>query len=162
MQNGKLDVIIIAWPFEEPGIRTQGFYTEPLLVTNSHPWAKRRRVPADLLASETVLLPHAGHCLRRHVLEQCPEISQSDTGEIQGNSLETIRQMVHSGLGIASFPCSAVTKKFQGKFLKAIYSPTLYQNDMLDLHGVKGLLAQKPSKPFAKLSNLLRFPNWNQ
>lgn len=122
LKNGKLDVIIIALPFDEPGITTKALYTEPfkLVVPISHPWAKKTRVAAAQLASETVLLPHAGHCFRRHVLEQCPEISRADSGGIQGNSLETIRQMVNSGLGIAVLPCSAATRKYQSNRLKTL------------------------------------------
>ena len=72
------------------------------------------------LASEKVLLPHAGHCFRQQVLDTCPELSRSDTDGWQGNSLETIRQMVASGLGITVLPCSAVTSKHENKRLVAI------------------------------------------
>ena len=37
-----------------------------------------------------------------------------------GNSLETIRQMVASGLGITVMPCSAVTAKHQSKRLAVL------------------------------------------
>lgn len=122
LKDGKLDMLIIALPFDEPGIMVKKLYTEPfkLILPISHAWAKRARITVTQLASETVLLPHAGHCFRRHVLEQCPEISQSDSGGIQGNSLETIRQMVASGLGIAVLPSSAVRRKYQSKHLKTV------------------------------------------
>jgi len=47
----------------------------------------------------------------------CPELSRSDGEGLQGNSLETIRQMVASGLGITVLPCSALTKKHKNKRL---------------------------------------------
>jgi LysR family hydrogen peroxide-inducible transcriptional activator len=53
-------------------------------------------------------------------LEACPELSRSDTEGWQGNSLETIRQMVVSGFGITVMPCSALTSKYQNKRLIAI------------------------------------------
>jgi LysR family hydrogen peroxide-inducible transcriptional activator len=39
---------------------------------------------------------------------------------VQGNSLETIRQMVASGLGITVLPCSALTAKHQHKRLATV------------------------------------------
>ncbi len=65
-------------------------------------------------------MPHAGHCFRQQVLETCPELSRSDAEGWQGNSLETIRQMVVSGFGITVMPCSALTVKYQHKRLIAI------------------------------------------
>ncbi len=122
LKSGKLDAIILALPFDEPGILTQPLYAEPfkVVVPVTHPWAKKSRIDAGQLGNEKVLLPHAGHCFRRQVLEACPEVSRSDTEGIQGNSLETIRQMVASGLGITVLPCSALTPKHQNKRLVAV------------------------------------------
>ncbi|HKW85580.1 MAG TPA: LysR substrate-binding domain-containing protein [Nitrospiraceae bacterium] len=122
LKSGKLDAVILALPFDEPGIVTQPLYAEPfkVVVPVTHPWAKKSRIDAGQLGKEKVLLPHAGHCFRRQVLEACPEVSRSDTEGIQGNSLETIRQMVASGLGITVLPCSALTPKHQTKRLVAV------------------------------------------
>ncbi len=122
LKSGKLDVLVLALPFEEPGILTQALYAEPfkVVVPVTHPWAKKSRIDVAQLGAEQVLLPHAGHCFRRQVLEACPEVSRSDTEGIQGNSLETIRQMVASGLGITVLPCSALTQKHQNKRLVTV------------------------------------------
>jgi LysR family hydrogen peroxide-inducible transcriptional activator len=104
------------------GIVTRPLYDEPFkaVVPVTHPWAKRNRIDAEKLSREQVLLPHAGHCFRQQVLDRCPELSRSDTEGIQGNSLETIRQMVVSGLGITVMPSSAVTAKHQNKRLAVV------------------------------------------
>jgi LysR family hydrogen peroxide-inducible transcriptional activator len=122
LKNGKLDVIMIALPFEEPGILTSALYDEPFqaVVPVGHPWQKRKLLDPRQLDVEKVLLPHAGHCFRQQVLDACPELSRSDAGGWQGNSLDTIRQMVVSGLGITVLPCSALTPKYQNKRLIAI------------------------------------------
>ena len=127
-------------------------------MTKSHPWPKKARVAADLLASETVLLPHAGHCFRRQVLEQCPEISQSDAGEIQGNSLETIRKMVSSGLGIAILPGSAVTSRFQGKFLKALAFAEPIPEQQIGLAWRKGFTRPGALQVICKSIKFLKIP----
>ncbi|MFO0698445.1 MAG: LysR substrate-binding domain-containing protein [Nitrospira sp.] len=122
LKSGKLDVIMIALPFEEAGILTTALYDEPFhaLVPAGHPWQKKKLLDSRQLGSEKVLLPHAGHCFRQQVLEACPELSRSDAEGWQGNSLETIRQMVVSGFGITVMPCSALTTKYQNKRLIAI------------------------------------------
>jgi LysR family hydrogen peroxide-inducible transcriptional activator len=122
LKNGKLDVIMIALPFEEPAIVTQALYDEPfkVLVPTGHPWQKKKLIDSRLLSSEKVLLPHAGHCFRQQVLDSCPELSRSDAEVWQGNSLETIRQMVASGLGITVMPSSALTPKYDSARLVAI------------------------------------------
>lgn len=122
LKSGKLDVIMIALPLEEPGILTIPLYDEPFqaVVPAGHPWQKKKVLDSRHLGAEKVLLPHAGHCFRQQVLDACPELSRSDTEGWQGNSLETIRQMVVSGLGITVMPCSALTPKYRNKRLIAI------------------------------------------
>ena len=122
LKSGKLDVIMVALPFEEPGILTTALYDEPFQVVApvGHPWQKKKSLDSRQLGTEKVLLPHAGHCFRQQVLEACPELSRSDAEGWQGNSLETIRQMVVSGFGITVMPCSALTVKYQHKRLIAI------------------------------------------
>lgn len=122
LKSGKLDVIMIALPFDEPGILTRALYDEPFktVVPVNHPWAKKSRIDSRALAGQQVLLPHAGHCFRQQVLDSCPELSRSDNEGIQGNSLETIRQMVASGLGITVLPCSALTAKHHNKRLAVV------------------------------------------
>ena len=122
LKHGKLDAIILALPFDEPGIVTQPLYEEEfrLVVPITHPWVKRKAVDSRALGGEKVILPHAGHCFRLQVLEACPELSRSDMEGMQGNSLETIRHMVASGLGITVLPSSALTPKYNNKRLIAL------------------------------------------
>jgi LysR family transcriptional regulator, hydrogen peroxide-inducible genes activator len=122
LKNGKLDVIMVALPFEESGILTQALYDEPFkaVVPVGHRWQHKKQIDARELDGEKVLLLHAGHCFRQQVLHSCPELSRSDAKGLQGNSLETIRQMVASGLGITVLPCSALTTKHANKRLIAI------------------------------------------
>ena len=67
-----------------------------------------------LFRSETMLLLGNGHCFRDQVLEVCPEMSRFATGSdgiartFEGSSLETIRHMVASGIGITVLPRASV------------------------------------------------------
>ncbi len=115
LKQGELDVIFIALPFEEQGIVTQPLYEEPFIVLlpSSHPLTSRKTISSRMLEDENVLLLGQGHCFRDHVLEACPACIPKPGLEggfahtIEGSSLETIRHMVVSGLGITVLPCTA-------------------------------------------------------
>jgi LysR family hydrogen peroxide-inducible transcriptional activator len=120
--NGRLDVIIIALPFGGPGIATQALYDEDfsVVVPKDHPWVKKKQIKTAELPSEKVLLLSSGHCFSNQVREACSEHSSS-VGEIQqGNSLETIRNMVASGLGITVLPVTANSEKYRSKLTREI------------------------------------------
>lgn len=115
LKNGELDVIVIALPYEEQGIVTLPLYKEPfvVLMPAAHPLTQRKTIKSEHLEDETVLLLGAGHCFREHVLEACPACVPRPGKEgdlphtVEGGSLETIRHMVVSGLGVTVLPCSA-------------------------------------------------------
>jgi LysR family hydrogen peroxide-inducible transcriptional activator len=107
LKSGEVDVILIALPFVESGIETRALYDEPFFVAvpKGHPWEERKRITADELTRESLLLLGEGHCLRDQVLEFC---NAPRTRAIEGGSLETIRQMVASGVGVTVLPATAI------------------------------------------------------
>jgi LysR family hydrogen peroxide-inducible transcriptional activator len=114
LKRGKLDLIIISLPFSEPGVVTQALYDEPfqLALPADHPWAARTRIDPETLGDETVLLLGAGHCFRDQVLQVCPQLAASQNAggmqqTLEGSSLETIRYMVASGVGMTILPSTA-------------------------------------------------------
>lgn len=120
LRNGKLDAIFIALPFDDAGIATRALYDEAfeVVVSNQHRWATRRSIKPPELASEKVLLLDSGHCFSNQVAEACPDLSRRDTQH--GTSLETIRNMVASGLGITVLPASANSARYRSRLLKVI------------------------------------------
>lgn len=121
LRNGLIDVAIIALPFALPGVETAALYDEPFVVAvpAQHAWAGRTSVQPEELSGEKVLLLNSGHCFSNQVVEACPKLSR--TGEVQqGNSLETIRNMVSSGLGITVLPASATNQRYQSALLTTI------------------------------------------
>ncbi|HQR50711.1 MAG TPA: hydrogen peroxide-inducible genes activator [Methylophilaceae bacterium] len=114
LKQGKLDVAILSLPFEEPGMVVQPLYDEPFQVAMpaNHPWQQREAIPPADLGQEPVLLLGAGNCFRDQVLQVCPNLSRSATASgmqqtLEGSSLETIRYMVASGVGMTILPCTA-------------------------------------------------------
>lgn len=114
LKQGEVDVILVAQPFSEPGVVTRAVYDEPFLVAlpQGHPLEKKKHISSDELAKESLLLLGAGHCFRDQVLELCSSARRSNRGALaktlEGGSLETIRQMVASGVGVTVLPSTSV------------------------------------------------------
>jgi LysR family hydrogen peroxide-inducible transcriptional activator len=119
LKNGEIDIAIMALPLPESGLTLQPVYDEEFVVAvpKTHPWAKRKAIASEDLKRETMLLLGTGHCFRDQVLEVCPELSRFSTSAegmqktFEGSSLETIRHMVASGLGITVLPRTSVPEK---------------------------------------------------
>ena len=120
LKNGDIDLILLSEPFAEPGIVTQAVYDEPFRVVMpaNHAWAKQSRIAAADLCGETLLLLSSGNCFRDQVLQTCAgakstksAISAGLQQSLEGSSLETIRQMVASGVGITVLPSTAAESR---------------------------------------------------
>jgi LysR family hydrogen peroxide-inducible transcriptional activator len=121
LKNGVIDAAIIALPFDVAGLQYKALYDEEfdVVVPVTHHWAKRKHINPSELSDEKVLLLNSGHCFSNQVTQACPELSRK--GEVlQGNSLETIRNMVASNLGITVLPCSATAVRYHNPLLKVI------------------------------------------
>ena len=121
LRSNELDCAIMAEPFPDTGLAVAPLYDEPFMaaVPVNHPLARRKTVSAEELKNETMLLLGTGHCFRDHVLEVCPEYARfsSDAEGIrksfEGSSLETIKYMVASGMGVTVVPQLSVPKDRQ-------------------------------------------------
>lgn len=116
LRNGEIDVGIMALPLPETGMMVQPVYDEAFAVAvpRHHPWAQRQDVASTALKEETMLLLGTGHCFRDQVLEVCPEMARYSAASegmqktFEGSSLDTIRHMVASGLGVTVLPMSSI------------------------------------------------------
>jgi LysR family hydrogen peroxide-inducible transcriptional activator len=122
LRTGELDCAIMAEPFPDTGLAVAPLYDEPFMaaVPTGHALARRKSISAEELKQETMLLLGTGHCFRDHVLEVCPEYARfagSDAEGIrksfEGSSLETIKYMVASGMGVTVVPQLSVPKELQ-------------------------------------------------
>src|SRR5260221_8530747 len=123
LREGELDVVIIALPFSVPGVRTEAVYEEPfsVVVPEGHRWGTRKTVKAGELAEENLLVLNAGPCIRDQALEACPGQSNTALPEGRsGSSLETIRNMVASGLGVSVLRSSALTARYASRMLRLV------------------------------------------
>lgn len=115
LKQGQLDVILISPPYNEPGILVLPLYEEPfvVLLPSAHPLCSHNVITRQQLADDTLLLLGSGNCFREQVIKACPDCMVGDNGEnsmqstVEGSSLETIRHMVVSGMGVTVLPCTA-------------------------------------------------------
>jgi LysR family hydrogen peroxide-inducible transcriptional activator len=121
LKSGAIDAAVVALPFDVSGIKTMPLYDEEyiVMVPTAHHWASRQFIHAHELIDENVLLLNSGHCYSHQVLQACPDLSRK--GQVlQGNSLETIRNMVASNLGITVLPCSAATERYMNPHVDSL------------------------------------------
>jgi len=112
LRASEIDVAVLAEPFPDAGLAVAALYDEPfqIAVPKKHPLARRKRLSAEELKSETLLLLGTGHCFRDHVLEVCPEYASFSSNSegirksFEGSSLETIKYMVAAGMGVTVVP----------------------------------------------------------
>ncbi|MFL6660761.1 MAG: LysR substrate-binding domain-containing protein [Rhizobacter sp.] len=112
LRTGELDCAVMAEPFPDTGLAVAPLYDEPFMVAvpRLHPLAQREAIRAEELKEEKMLLLGTGHCFRDHVLEVCPEYARFATDAegmrktFEGSSLETIKYMVASGMGLTVVP----------------------------------------------------------
>ena len=122
LKTGRIDAAIIALPFAPSGVVTEFLYEEPfqVVVPQQHKWAKRKSIQPGELSGEHTILLNVGHCFRDQVLDACPELNRSDAPITRTNSLETVRNMVASGLGVSVLPRDALTPKYHSRLVVAV------------------------------------------
>ena len=124
LKQGEVDAILVALPFAEPGVALRPLYDEPFLVALplGHALEKKKHISAEELARESLLLLGAGHCFRDQVLDLCSTVHRGNRASLartlEGGSLETIRQMVASGVGVTVLPSTAVQAGEGGELIR--------------------------------------------
>jgi LysR family hydrogen peroxide-inducible transcriptional activator len=102
----KIDIAVMALPFELHGLKYMQFADEPFLVAlpKNHKLAKNDYITIEQIPEDELMLLMEGHCLREHALSACnlPLTQQNNT--VQGTSLYTLIEMVASGMGITLIP----------------------------------------------------------
>jgi LysR family hydrogen peroxide-inducible transcriptional activator len=116
LRSGAIDAAIMSLPYSDPILTARALYDEPFVVVvpAEHKLAKRKRVAAAALADETLLLLGARNCFREQVIEFCPGCADLGRGAegglqktLEGSSIDTICQMVATGVGVTVLPGTA-------------------------------------------------------
>ncbi|WP_371156773.1 hydrogen peroxide-inducible genes activator [Jannaschia sp. 2305UL9-9] len=104
--DGALDLLFFPLPVSEPGLRIAPLFHEPLLVVmpTDHRLSDRSVVDRSDLRGETVMTLETGHRLHDTVADLVAETGAHLSLDYEGTSLDTLRQMVATGLGLSILP----------------------------------------------------------
>lgn len=106
LDQGRLDALVLPWLDDMTEFDAYDLFDEPfvLAVNKKHPLAKKKRVKLADLKGCHVLTLEDGHCLRDQALGYCFSAGADEDKRFQATSLETLRYMVASGIGITLLP----------------------------------------------------------
>ncbi len=106
LASGDFDLILTALPVEEPRLTVVPLFREPLklVLPADHPLAKRSRIDRRDLVGESVLTIESHHHFHRQIADLCDRLGAHVRRDYEGTSLDTLRQMVVMGMGVAFLP----------------------------------------------------------
>jgi LysR family hydrogen peroxide-inducible transcriptional activator len=104
--QGEYDLILTPLPVEQIGLSLAPLFHEPvrLVMSTDHRLAGKKRISRRDLAGESVLTIEEHHHFHRQIQELCGRLSAHILRDYEGTSLDTLRQMVVMGMGIAFLP----------------------------------------------------------
>lgn len=110
LRDGQLDAALLALPIHDDSLHAQFLFEEPFLlaVPADHPLAQRKVLDTDDLNHASLLLLEDGHCLRDQALDVCRLSGAREEADFRATSLETLRQMVATGVGVTLLPTLSV------------------------------------------------------
>ena len=145
LARGALDVVMLALPIPESEIETFRLFDDPfvLAVPASDPRPENRRVRAQDIDQQSLILLEEGHCLRDQALAYCTSARRDaslDTTSLDATSLDatsfdatslgatslgatslaTVMQMVANGYGITLLPRVAVDVEVRDERVKLL------------------------------------------
>ncbi len=104
--NGDYDLVLSPLSSKSSQVIVQPLFTEPLkfVMPYDHPLAGHDLVHPSQLSGEKVLTLEDRHHFHYQVHEICLQIGASLQRDYEGTSLDTLRQMVVMGMGVAFLP----------------------------------------------------------
>jgi LysR family hydrogen peroxide-inducible transcriptional activator len=112
LASHRLDAALMALPVPDGRLETLALFDEPFWFAEP----KGRKPAAANIMTENelhgqrLLLLTEGHCLRDQALAICRTTDREDEGDFRATSLETILQMVATGLGSTLLPAMACSE----------------------------------------------------
>jgi LysR family hydrogen peroxide-inducible transcriptional activator len=103
---GEYDLILTPLPIDQTGLTVDPLFLEPLMlvIPAEHRLAKKKRIGRADLEGESVLTIEEHHHLHKQIQQLCTRLKARILRDYEGTSLDTLRQMVVMGMGIAFLP----------------------------------------------------------
>ncbi|MCH2169971.1 hydrogen peroxide-inducible genes activator [Myxococcota bacterium] len=104
--SGDHDLILTPLPVDQPDLTVVPLFNEPvrLVMSSDHRLAEKSRIVRKDLAGERVLTIEEHHHFHQQTQELCARLGAHLLRDYEGTSLDTLRQMVVMGMGVAFLP----------------------------------------------------------
>ena len=104
--NGQHDLILTTLPIMSSELIVAPLFREPikLALARDHRLAARLTINREDLLGEPVLTISEHHLFHRQITELCEQVGAHVLRDYEGTSLDTLRQMVVMGMGVAFLP----------------------------------------------------------
>ncbi len=128
LYKGTIDISILSTPIEEAGLREINLYQEAFLVYCNDPeqFSTNKHIHQKDLTPENLLLLEEGHCFRNQVLNICKQQKEDNKHAFvfESGSIQTIKNLVKSGLGYSLVPQLSVIDPSEDRYTKPFAAPT--------------------------------------
>ncbi len=107
LAHGDLDIILMAdAPASDPTLTIRALFREPLWMAMplDHRLAGRSVIQPGDLAGEQLIMLELGDGLRLPAMELCRAVGGMEHPDFRATSLDSLRQMVATGLGVTLLP----------------------------------------------------------
>lgn len=106
LEDGSLDLLFFPLPVNRSELETRPLFEEPIhvVVPADHRLAAETRIDPEMLKGETILSLEPGHRLYELVRMISDEYGVELSHDYEGTSLDTLRQMVATGMGVSLMP----------------------------------------------------------
>lgn len=104
--QGEFDLILSPLPMASSELSVDPLFVEPLkfVVPSDHVLASKERIQPQDISGQNVLTLEEHHHFHRQVQQICDQLNANVQRDFEGTSLDTLRQMVVMGLGVAFLP----------------------------------------------------------
>tara|TARA_B100001029_G_C15041943_1_gene444289 strand:- start:559 stop:1461 length:903 start_codon:yes stop_codon:yes gene_type:complete len=111
LQEGDLDMAILALPYDLQGLISFKFWEEDffLISNKKNKNAEKKEIKASQLDQSKLMLLDEGHCLKDHILDAC-NLDSSSKYSLKASSLLTLIQLVKGEMGTTLVPQMALNE----------------------------------------------------
>jgi len=156
LEDGGYDFIITPLPVKGEDLHAVDLLREPLFLTvaSDHPLAKKPHVDRTDLLGQEILTLGPGHQIHDVIIALCEEFGARLRHDYEGTSLDMVREMVITGLGITFMPGLYVRRELSRDEDLAVLE--LKGRSLYRMIGMAWRRSSARHKSFEAVANLVR------